>query len=43
MAILLIILITHLLGGHSEGHVADIYLGLMAAGMTLLLIRRHLL
>ena len=39
-AILAIILISHLLGGHSEGHIADIYLGLMTAGLILQLIRR---
>lgn len=38
-AILVIILVTHLRGGHSEGHVADVYLAVIATVMILLLIR----
>lgn len=38
-AILLTMLVTHILGSHSEGHVADVYLAVIAAGMILLLIR----
>jgi hypothetical protein len=39
-AILLTMLITHLLGGHHEGHVADVYLAVITAVMVLLLARR---
>lgn len=39
-AILLTMLITHMTGGHHEGHVADVYLVAITAGLVLLLLRR---
>lgn len=39
-AILLIMLITHMTGGHHEGHVADVYLAVITTGLVLLLLRR---
>lgn len=39
-AILLTMLITHMTGGHHEGHVADVYLSVITAGLVLLLLRR---
>lgn len=39
-AILGAMLITHLLGGHHEGHVADVYLAVITTGLMLSLLRR---